>query len=107
MRDQTLVRFANNSASILVATDVAARGLDIDDLDAVFNYQLSREIDVHTHRIGRTGRAGSKGHAFTLYTSKERYKVEMLEKQLSCVVRNRLQCSTYQKTHIPSPNHTR
>lgn len=86
MRDQTLVRFANNSASILVATDVAARGLDIDDLDAVFNYQLSREIDVHTHRIGRTGRAGSKGHAFTLYTSKERYKVEMLEKQLSCVV---------------------
>ena len=86
MRDQTLVRFANNSASILVATDVAARGLDIDDLDAVINYQLSREIDVHTHRIGRTGRAGSKGYAFTLYTPKERYKVEMLEKQLSCVV---------------------
>jgi ATP-independent RNA helicase DbpA len=86
MRDQTLVRFANNSASILVATDVAARGLDIDDLDAVVNYQLSREIDVHTHRIGRTGRAGSKGHAITLYTPKERYKVEMLEKQLSFVV---------------------
>lgn len=86
MRDQTLVRFANNSASILVATDVAARGLDIDDLDAVFNYQLSREIDVHTHRIGRTGRAGSKGNAFTLYTPKERYKIELLEKQLSCVV---------------------
>lgn len=83
MRDQTLVRFANKSASILVATDVAARGLDIDELDAVFNYQLSREIDVHTHRIGRTGRAGSKGLAFTLYSRKETYKVEALEKQLS------------------------
>ncbi|MFT7388632.1 MAG: ATP-independent RNA helicase DbpA [Candidatus Endobugula sp.] len=83
-RDQTLVRFANKSASILVATDVAARGLDIDELDAVFNYQLSRENDVHTHRIGRTGRAGSKGVAFTLYSQKEKYKIVALEKQLSC-----------------------
>jgi len=86
MRDQTLVRFANKSASILVATDVAARGLDIDELDAVFNYQLSREKDVHTHRIGRTGRAGSKGAAFTLYSQKETYKIEALEKQLSCKI---------------------
>lgn len=83
MRDQTLVRFANKSASILVATDVAARGLDIDELDAVFNYQLSRETDVHIHRIGRTGRAGAKGIAFTLYSPKERYKIEALEKHLS------------------------
>jgi ATP-independent RNA helicase DbpA len=82
-RDQTLVRFANKSASILVATDVAARGLDIDELDAVFNYQLSRETDVHIHRIGRTGRAGSKGVALTLYSEKERYKIEALEKRLS------------------------
>ena len=81
-RDQTLVRFANKSASILVATDVAARGLDIDALDAVINYQLARDVEVHTHRIGRTGRAGSKGLALTLFSEKETYKVERLEEYL-------------------------
>ncbi len=82
VRDQTLVRFANKSASILVATDVAARGLDIDSLDAVINYQLARDVEVHVHRIGRTGRAGSKGQAFTLYSEKEEYKIERLEEYL-------------------------
>ena len=82
MRDQTLVQFANKSISVLVATDVAARGLDIDDLDAVFNYQLSRETEVHVHRIGRTGRAGNHGMACTLYSEKERYKIEALEHYL-------------------------
>lgn len=77
-RDQTLVRFANKSACVLVATDVAARGLDIEDLDAVINYNLARETDVHVHRIGRTGRAGSKGLACTLYNDKEQYKVDKL-----------------------------
>jgi ATP-independent RNA helicase DbpA len=78
IRDQTLVRFANKSASILVATDVAARGLDIDSLDAVINYHMARELEVHVHRIGRTGRAGSKGMACTLYHEKERFKFEAL-----------------------------
>lgn len=77
-RDRTLVMFANKSASILVATDVAARGLDIDALDAVFNYQIARELEVHVHRIGRTGRAGSQGRAFTLYTEKEDYRLVRL-----------------------------
>jgi ATP-independent RNA helicase DbpA len=81
-RDQTLVRFANKSASILVATDVAARGLDIDALDAVINYHLARDVEVHTHRIGRTGRAGSKGLALTLFSEQEVYKVERLEEYL-------------------------
>jgi len=81
-RDQTLVRFANKSVSILVATDVAARGLDIDALDAVINYQMARDVEVHVHRIGRTGRAGSKGIACTLYSAKEKYKVERLEEYL-------------------------
>jgi ATP-independent RNA helicase DbpA len=81
-RDQTLVRFANKSASILVATDVAARGLDIDALDAVINYHIARDVEVHTHRIGRTGRAGSKGLALTLFSEKEAYKVERLEEYL-------------------------
>ena len=82
IRDQTLVRFANKSASILVATDVAARGLDIEALDAVINYHLARESEVHIHRIGRTGRAGSKGMACTLYSATEAYKVARLEEYL-------------------------
>jgi ATP-independent RNA helicase DbpA len=81
-RDQTLVRFSNKSASILVATDVAARGLDIETLDAVINYHLPRDLEVHTHRIGRTGRAGHKGIACTLYAEKELYKLEKLAEYL-------------------------
>ena len=82
-RDQTLVRFSNQSASILVATDVAARGLDIKDLDAVINFHIARDSEVHVHRVGRTGRAGSKGLAFTLYAEKERYRIDRLEQYLN------------------------
>lgn len=85
-RDQTLVRFSNKSASVLVATDVAARGLDIEALDAVINYQLARDSEVHIHRIGRTGRAGSKGVACSLYTDKEAYKVALLEDYLDQLI---------------------
>ena len=81
-RDRTLVLFANQSASILVATDVAARGLDIDALDAVFNYGIARELEVHVHRIGRTGRAGSSGMACTLYGPKEAFRLEKLGERL-------------------------
>jgi ATP-independent RNA helicase DbpA len=81
-RDQTLVRFANRSASVLVATDVAARGLDIEALDLVINYQIARELEVHTHRIGRTGRAGAQGIACTLHTQKENHKIGLLEDYL-------------------------
>jgi len=81
-RDQTLVRFANKSISILVATDVAARGLDIESVDAVINYHIARDPEVHVHRIGRTGRAGKKGMACTLYSEQESYRVERLEEYL-------------------------
>jgi len=81
-RDETLVRFANKSVSVLVATDVASRGLDIDSLAMVINYHIARDIEVHTHRIGRTGRAGSKGIACTLYTEKEKFKLNKLEEYL-------------------------
>lgn len=81
-RDQTLVRFVNKSASVLVATDVAARGLDIESLDAVINYNLAKENEVHTHRIGRTGRAGQQGIACTLTSKKESYKLGKLEEYL-------------------------
>jgi ATP-dependent RNA helicase DbpA len=81
-RDQVLALFANKSASILVATDVAARGLDIKDLSAVVNYELSREAEVHTHRIGRTGRAGEQGLAFSLVTERDGRRVQALEASL-------------------------
>jgi len=85
-RDKTLVRFANKSAAILVATDVAARGLDIDSLDAVINFHIARDSEVHVHRIGRTGRAGGKGMAFTFYTDKDGYKIALLEEYLGLVI---------------------
>lgn len=81
-RDQVLVRFMNKSISILVATDVAARGLDIEELGLVINYQLAHDTEVHIHRVGRTGRAGSKGVACTLYTENEHYKLAQLEEYL-------------------------
>ena len=77
-----MARFANLSTSILVATDVAARGLDIAALDLVINYQIARELEVHTHRVGRTGRAGAKGVACSLYSQQEAYKLELLENYL-------------------------
>ena len=81
-RDETLIRFSNKSISILVATDVAARGLDIESLDAVINYHISRDFEVHVHRIGRTGRAGSKGIACSLFSEKEHYKISQLQEFL-------------------------
>ncbi len=80
-RDQTMVMFANKSASVLVATDVAARGLDIDAVDLVINYEIARDRAVHTHRVGRTGRAGHSGKAITLYEEKEQFKLERLDSQ--------------------------
>lgn len=77
-RDRILVLFANKSASILVATDVAARGLDIDALDAVFNYHIARDLEVHIHRIGRTGRAGRHGVACTLVAPQDSHRLARL-----------------------------
>ncbi|MGY5741858.1 ATP-dependent RNA helicase DbpA [Vibrio cincinnatiensis] len=81
-RDQALIQFANKSISILVATDVAARGLDVDNLDAVVNFELSRDPEVHVHRIGRTGRAGSQGLAFSFFSDKEMHRVAMIDEYL-------------------------
>lgn len=78
-RDQVLVRFANGSATILVATDVAARGLDIKELGAVINYELTYDPEVHIHRIGRTGRAGQQGLALSLYQPNEAQRVNVIE----------------------------
>ncbi|MCF8777723.1 ATP-dependent RNA helicase DbpA [Vibrio sp. IRLE0018] len=81
-RERALTMFANKSISILVATDVAARGLDVDNLDAVVNFELSRDPEVHVHRIGRTGRAGAKGLAISFYSGKEIYRIERIEEYM-------------------------
>ena len=78
-RAETLLRFANRSCSVLVASDVAARGLDIDDLAAVVNYDVPSDPDTYMHRIGRTGRAGRDGLALTLCTPDELRRMEAIE----------------------------
>lgn len=78
-RDEVLVRFANRSCNVLVATDVAARGLDIAALPLVVSYDVAHDPDTHTHRIGRTGRAGQAGLAITLCTPRERPKAANIE----------------------------
>jgi len=80
-RDQVLVKFSNQSSCVLVATDVAARGIDVKEIDLIVNYDTTRDIDVHTHRIGRTGRAGASGIAVNLVTNKEDYKVKDIEER--------------------------
>ena len=81
-RDQVLVLFANKSVSVLVATDVAARGLDIKELAAVINYELPRDPEIHTHRIGRTGRAGEQGLALSLMAAQETRRLQTIESRL-------------------------
>jgi ATP-independent RNA helicase DbpA len=81
-RDMAIIRFKNQSCSILVATDVAARGLDIKELPAVINYELAFEHDVHIHRIGRTGRAGSKGLALSLTVPADAQRLCLIEENI-------------------------
>ena len=81
-RNQVLVRFSNRSSSVLIATDVAARGLDVKDIDAVFNYELPQQAEVYVHRIGRTGRAGKTGVAVSLVEEREMWRLMEIEKSL-------------------------
>lgn len=82
-RDLAIIRFANQSCAILVATDVAARGLDIKELPAVINYDLAFEKEIHVHRIGRTGRAGNKGLAFSLTTPDDAERLTAIEESMA------------------------
>lgn len=79
-RDQVLIRFANQSCPVLVATDVAARGLDIKAIAMVINYELPRDAEIYVHRIGRTGRAGESGLAMSLYTEAETPRLTAIER---------------------------
>ncbi|MBB4843635.1 ATP-independent RNA helicase DbpA [Paucibacter oligotrophus] len=81
-RDQVLIQFANRSCSVLVATDVAARGLDIAQLECVINVEMTPDMEVHVHRIGRTGRAGAEGLALSLASLDEMGRVGRIEQML-------------------------
>ena len=78
-REQVLNRFRRNQITVLVATDVAARGLDIDDISHVFNYDLPEDPELYVHRVGRTGRAGKTGIAISLLTAKEQWHLHRIE----------------------------
>ena len=86
-RDEVLVRFANRSCNVLVASDVAARGLDIDDIGAVVNYELPTDADTYLHRVGRTGRAGRDGLALSLVAEKERGRAALIEQRQGSPIR--------------------
>ena len=79
-RDNVMKKFRNNTIDILIATDVAARGLDVSDIDIVFNYDLPQQAEYYVHRIGRTARAGKNGVSFTFVTNKDYSKFREIEK---------------------------
>ena len=79
-RDRVMNGFRGGTVNILIATDVAARGIDVDDVEAVFNYDVPQDIEYYVHRIGRTGRAGRTGKSFTLVTGRERSRLREIER---------------------------
>ncbi|MDO4331699.1 MAG: DEAD/DEAH box helicase [Eubacteriales bacterium] len=79
-RDLVMKRFRSGNLQVLIATDVAARGIDVNDVDGVINYDVPQDIEYYVHRIGRTGRAGRDGMSFTLAGGREAYKIREIEK---------------------------
>jgi ATP-independent RNA helicase DbpA len=103
-RDQVLVQFRQLSCRVLVATDVAARGLDIDDLQAVINVELPRTPEVYVHRIGRTGRAGRGGLALSIFTSAERYRLDSIgDFQQRAISFEAIETIAWSGVPLPSP----
>jgi len=98
-REEVLIRFKHQSCTVLVATDVAARGLDIKELPAVVNFELPHDPEVYVHRIGRTGRAGKTGMAFSLCTDHDRHKVN----EINAYQKTALSLESIDK--IPAPPH--
>ncbi|NYB51365.1 MAG: DEAD/DEAH box helicase [Methanobacteriaceae archaeon] len=93
-RDRVMNKFRKGQIEILVATDVAARGIDVDDVEAVFNYDVPNNEEYYVHRIGRTGRAGKRGQAFTFVAGKEIYKLRDIQRYTKVRI---------EQQQIPSP----
>jgi ATP-dependent RNA helicase DeaD len=86
-RDRVMSSFRNGITDILVATDVAARGIDVDDVEMVFNYDVPQDEEYYVHRIGRTGRAGRIGRAFTFAAGREIYKLKDIQKYIKTKIK--------------------
>lgn len=93
MRSMVMGRFKRGMVKVLIATDVAARGIDVDTMDVVINYDIPQELEYYVHRIGRTGRAGKEGLAITLVTRRQRYAIKQIERTSN---------STIQELPLPS-----
>ncbi len=85
-RDKVMAKFRNGSFDILIATDVAARGIDVDDVEAVFNYDLPNDDEYYVHRIGRTGRAGRAGKAYTFVVGREINKLKDIQRFTKAII---------------------
>jgi ATP-dependent RNA helicase DeaD len=85
-REQVMKRFRDGETQLLIATDVAARGLDVEGVTHVFNYDIPQDAESFIHRIGRTGRAGTKGLAITFYSSDDRQTLDLIEKELDITI---------------------
>ena len=89
-RDVVMGRFRNGSTNILIATDVAARGIDVDNVEAVINYDIPQDIEYYVHRIGRTGRAGKTGRSFTFVSGREIFRIRDIERACRTTVEERM-----------------
>jgi ATP-dependent RNA helicase DeaD len=85
-RDKVMAKFRQGKVDILIATDVAARGIDVDDIDAVFNYDIPNDEEYYVHRIGRTGRAGRTGKAYTFVSGREIYRLKEIQRYTKSVI---------------------
>jgi ATP-dependent RNA helicase DeaD len=86
-RDKVMRAFKNSKLQILVATDLAARGIDVSELAFVVHYQLPEKIEYYTHRSGRTGRAGNKGFSLSMISNKEHEGLRTIERQLGIKIK--------------------
>lgn len=103
-RDRVMAGFRNGRTEILVATDVAARGIDVDDVEAVFNYDVPQDEEYYVHRIGRTGRAGREGMAFSLVVGREIYKLKDIQRYCKTKIHERQIPSVNDVTKIKIDN---
>lgn len=104
LRDRVMNGFRNGKTEILVATDVAARGIDVDDVEAVFNYDIPQDEEYYVHRIGRTGRAGREGLAFSFVVGREIYKLKDIQRYCKTKIKERQIPSVNDVTKIKIDN---